>query len=141
MHVKPSKKVKRDSWQNYVSNLNTSSKLKTVWDIIKKIAGIKQTTLVKHLSMTNKNYGKKAIADLVAGIFPKNSSCQVNKKFLEIKLCRREKIKFHFKHFKDYNAITLTELADSINKSPNTTVSPDEIHNQFLKQLLDESVK
>ena len=32
------KTIKRNSWQNYVSQLNTSTKLKTVWNKIKKIA-------------------------------------------------------------------------------------------------------
>ena len=66
------REAKKKSWQNYVSKLNTSSNIKTVWLMIRKIAGKKQSTPLKHLSVTNhKITGKKAIADLFAEIFSK----------------------------------------------------------------------
>ncbi len=34
------REAKKKSWQNYVSKLNTSSNIKTVWLMIRKISGI-----------------------------------------------------------------------------------------------------
>ena len=47
------KEAKKISWQNYVSRLNNSSNIKTVRLMIRKIAGKKQSTPLKHLSVTN----------------------------------------------------------------------------------------
>ena len=65
------KEAKRNSCQNYMNKMNISSKLKTVWNMIRKIAGKKQTTLQKHLSITNsKITTKMAIADRLTKTFP-----------------------------------------------------------------------
>ena len=80
------REAKKKSWQNYVSKLNTSSNIKTVWLMIKKIAGKKKSTPLKHLSVTNhKITGKKAIADFLEETFSKNSSSQFNTEFYKIK--------------------------------------------------------
>ena len=69
------REAKKKSWQNYVS-------IKTVWLMIRKIAGKKQSTPLKHHSVTNhKITGKKAVADLLAETFAKNSSSQFNTEF------------------------------------------------------------
>ena len=97
MPVKSSKKPRKKSWQNYMSKLNTSSNTKTVWLMIRKIAGKKQSTPLKYLSMTNhKITGKKAIADLLAETFSKNSSSQFNAEFYRIKPTLKKKKKFFF---------------------------------------------
>ena len=127
-----------------MSKLNTSSNIKTVWLMIRKIAGKKQSTSLKHLSVTNhKITGKKAIADFLAETFSKNSSCQFNTEFYKIKpTLEKKKIKFSSNNSEEYNKpFTLTELVDSIKKSNHSAVGPDEVHNEFLKQLPDESVK
>ena len=57
-----------------MSELNTSSNIKTVWLMIRKIAGKKQPTPLKHFSVSNQKITeKKAIADL-AKTFSKSSS-------------------------------------------------------------------
>ena len=49
---------------------------------------------------------------------------------------------FSSNNSEEYNKpFTLTELVDSIKKSNHSVVGPDEVHNEFLKQLPDESVK
>ena len=85
---------------------------------------------------------KMAFADVIAETFGKNSSGQVNKKFAEIKQSS-EKKKLNFNLYsEEYNKpFILIELVDSINKSHNIAVGPDEIHNEFLKKLPDEAVK
>ena len=104
-----------------MSKLNTSSNIKTVWLMIWKIADKKQPTPLKYLSVSNQKITeKKAIADLLAETFSKNSSSQFNTQFNKIKY-NLEKKKMNFTY--------------------NSAVGPDEIHNEFLKQLPDESVK
>ena len=87
--------------------------------MIRKIAGKKQSTPLKHLSVTNhKITGKKAIADLLAETFSKNSSSQFNTEFYKIKpTLKKKKIKFSSNNSEEYNKpFTLTELVDSIKK-------------------------
>ena len=138
------REAKKKSWQNYMSKLNTSSNIKTVWLMIRKIAGKKQSTPLRHLSVTNhKITGKKAIADFLAETFSKNSSSQFNTEFYKIKpSLEKKKIKFSSNNSEEYNKpFTLTELVDSIKKSNHSAVGPCKVHNEFLKQLPNESVK
>ena len=93
------KEAKKKSWKNYVSKLNTTSNTKTVWLMIRKIAGKKQSTPLKHLSVTNhKITGKKAIEDLLAETFSKNFSSQFQTEFYKVKhSLEKKKNKFFFK--------------------------------------------
>ena len=112
--------------------------------MIRKIAGKKQSAQLKPVSVTNhKITGKKAIADFLAKTFSKDSFRQFNTEFYKIKPTpEKKKIIFSSKNSEEYNKpFTLTEQVDSIKKSNHSAVSPDEIHNEFLKQLPDESVK
>ena len=67
--------------------------------MIRKIAGKKQSSPLKYHSITNhKITGKKAIADLLAEIFSKNSSSQFNTEFYKIKpTLEKKKNKVFFK--------------------------------------------
>ena len=75
-------------------------------------------------------------------MFSKNCSSQFNTQFNKIKyIPEKKKINFTSLNSEIYNKpFTLTELVDSIKKSNNSVVGPDEIH-KFFKQLPDESVK
>ena len=104
--------------------------------MIRKIAGKKQSTPLKHLSVTNhKITGKKALADLLAETFSKNFSSQFNREFYKIKpTLEKKNIRFSSNNAEEYNKpFTLTELVDSIKKSNHSAVGPDEVHNEFLK--------
>ena len=43
------KEAKRETWKNFTSKINTSTKTKTVWNMIKKISGKNNSTPLKHL--------------------------------------------------------------------------------------------
>ena len=133
------KTSKKTSWQNYVNRLNSSSKSKKVWDMIRKISGKNKSSPINHLSKNHvKATNKKDIADLLAKTFSTNSSSNnYNEQFQNIKK-KAEKTKLNFKsnNLEDYNQpFSLSELTDSIMKSHDTAVGPDEIHYQFLKHL------
>ena len=87
---------------------------------------------------------KKDIADLLAKTFSTNSSSDnYNEQFQNIKK-KAEKTKLNFKsnNLEDYNQpFSLSELTDSIMKSHDTAVGPDEIHYEFLKHLQSISLE
>ena len=133
------KTSKKTSWQNYVNRLNSSSKSNKVWDMIRKISGKNKSSPINHLSKNHvKATNKKDIADLLAKTFSTNSSSDnYNEQFQNIKK-KAEKTKLNFKsnNLEDYNQpFSLSELTDSIMKSHDTAVGPDEIHYEFLKHL------
>ena len=66
------KKALRNSWQNYVSKFNPSTKSKTMCNMICKISSKQQSTLQKHLSTNySKITAKKDIVYLLAKTFSK----------------------------------------------------------------------
>ena len=107
--------------------------------MIRKISGKNKSSPINHLSKNHvKATNKKDIADLLAKTFSTNSSSDnYNEQFQNIKK-KAEKTKLNFKsnNLEDYNQpFSLSELTDSIMKSHDTAVGPDEIHYQFLKHL------
>lgn len=137
------KEAKRTSWQKYVSELNLSTNQKSVWNMLRSMSGKKTMNPIKHLSVDNTLITeKKQIADSLAKQFAKNSN-QINPKFQKIKYnAEKHKLNLSSDNHETYNElISLEELINSIKKSHNTAVGPDKIHNEFLKQLPEESIK
>ena len=93
--ARKTKENKQESWKNYTSKLSSATKTKSVWDMIKKIAGKFHTHAIKHLSKNNnKITNKKDIADELAITYSKNSSAKNgNEKFAKFKQ-KAEKLKF-----------------------------------------------
>ena len=113
--------------------------------MIHKISGKNKSSPINHLSKNHvKATNKKDIADLLAKTFSTNSSSDnYNEQFQNIKK-KAEKTKLNFKSntLKDYNQpFSLSELTDSIMKSHDTAVGPDEIHYEFLKHLPSSSLE
>ena len=65
------KENKQESWKNYISKLSSATKTKSIWDMIKKIAGKFHTHAINHLCKNNKITNKKDIVDKLAITFPK----------------------------------------------------------------------
>ena len=139
------KTSKKTSWQNYVNRLNSSSKSKKVWDMICKISGKNKSSPINHLSKNHvKATNKKDIADLLAKTFSTNSSSDnYSEQFQNIKKkAEKTKLNFQSNNLEDYNQpFSLSELTDSIMKSHDTAVGPDEIHYEFLKHLPSSSLE
>ena len=112
--------------------------------MIKGIARNKNSTPIKHLSSDGiKITDKKDIAGKLAENFSENSSSKNYKKqFQTIKRkAEKCKLKFNSNNSEEYNLpFSLVELKNSIQKSHNTAVGPDEIHYEFIKNLLEESL-
>lgn len=139
------KESKRNSWKEYISKLNSRTPAKKVWDMIRKING-KKSSSVGHIKKPNNTKATDIpdIANTLADEFAKNSSSDnYPDQFKRIKH-NQEKTKLNFKsnNFEDYNLpFNLQELKESLNKSHDTAVGPDDIHYQFLKHLPDQSLE
>ena len=129
--MKTIKQTKKISWQNYVNKLNSSTKINTVWKMIRKILGKIQATPLKNLIKNKSEVTNiKDIADALTETFSANSSSN-NKHKTE-----NPKLSFKSNNAENYNGcFTLAKLKEVIQKSHNTTINPDEIHYEFLKQL------
>ena len=105
-----------------------------------KIAGKQQTISIKHLSKDNSMItDRKTITELITKTFSKNSRQNGKKEFITIQEdAEKHKINFKSKNLEEFKSLTLRKLKDSIKKSHNSVVGPDEIHYEFLKKLLEE---
>ena len=133
------KEAKEKCWKKYVEGINISTKPKAVWKMIRGIAGKGNTAPIKHLSFKgNKITETKEIANKLAEKFSgSSSSANYKQQFQPIKRnAEKRKLKFNSDNSEKYNQpFTMLELKDSIKKSHNTTVGPDEIHYEFIKKL------
>ena len=107
--------------------------------MIRKISRKTQLTALKRL-LKNKTEAttKKDKADTLAWIFSANPSLNnSNPQFFTFKTnAEKQKLNFKSNNSEKYNQpFTPAELKEAIQRSHNTTVSPDEIHYNFLKHL------
>ena len=137
------KEAKRTSWKNFVTKLNTNTKIKTVWNMIRKITGKYNNTPIKHLTKNNiKVTSKKDIANLLAETFAQNSSQKNQNPTFQTRKQKEEKKKINLQsqNNENYNQLfSMTELKEAVTKAHNTAVGPDEIHYEFLKKLPNSS--
>ena len=133
------KLAKKISWQHYVNQLHSSTEITTLWKIIRKITGKNQSSTIKHLFKNNDEVTNiKGIADTLAETFSANSSSDNTiTEFHNYKgKTEKQKLNFNSENTENYNGFfTLQELKEAIQTSLNTSVGPDEIHNEFLMQL------
>ena len=78
------KTAKRQSWQRFVTSINSRRSLKKVWNIVNKISGKRPAVTAKHLQDGDKEVTSLAdIADTLAENFSEvSSSCHANLKTL-----------------------------------------------------------
>ena len=130
------KETKKKCWQEYISKINTITKPKTKWKMVRKISGKHNPPLIKHLFIKNSKITEiKVIANKFAKIFSDNSSSKHNSKQFQIIKKNREKYKINLnsKSQEIYNGnFSMTELKTTTEKSHNSAVGPDEVHYSFL---------
>lgn len=138
------RRSKRSSWRNYVSQLNPRTPSKSVWNRIRKIRGKESSNTIHHLSVNDiKVTTQRDIANALADSFSFNSSSAFcADAFLSIK----NKAEKHILNFKSgntevYNELfCVEELRDALHRSHDTAVGPDNIHYQLLKHLPQSSL-
>ena len=133
------KACKRDSWRSFVSKLNSSTPMKKVWKMVKRISGKSQPASNSHLLVdNNKIEHPQDIANTLASAISSNSSKNhYRKSFQKVQALQEKRpLKFHSDNSESYNEFfSLTELQDALHQAHDTAVGPDEIHYQMLKHL------
>ena len=141
------KRKKRESWKNYVSNINSRTPTKKVWNMISKITGKNIPRHLLHLKDTNSGElitNNLDIANKIGETFEKNSSSlNYSEDFRRVKQRDEEKpLNFNTNETFAYNKpFKLRDLKRSIKKSKDSTPGPDGIHYRLLKNLPDSSLK
>ena len=129
----------RKSWRDYVSKLNHKTPTNKVWDMVSKITGKKVFPSIKQLKKDGNNITEvNEIANVLANNIVKNSSTEnYSEKFKRHKIkAEHTALNFNTNNMEDYNApFKMGELVDSLKKSHDTAVGPDDIHYQILKHL------
>ena len=134
------KNSKRKSWRSYVGNLNRYTKIKKVWEMVRKISGKYNQQAYKHLinEQGKKITSKTEIAENMAeGFAESSSSNNYSDEFKKIKE-NEEKHNLNFKsnNKEIYNKpYKMRDLKCAIKRAKITASGPDTIHIQVLKHL------
>ena len=139
------KQSKRKSWRSYVGNLNRYTKLKKVWEMVRKISGKYNQQGYKHLineqgkKVTSKTEIVKNIAE---GFAQSSSSDNYCDEFKNIKnMEEQHELDFKSNNKEIYNKpFKLRDLKRSIKRAKNTASGPDNIHIQIIKHLPEETL-
>jgi hypothetical protein len=130
---------KRQSWQNYVSRINSQTSSKKVWNMIRKISGKYIPASTTHLTKNGSTItDRKDIANTLAETMSHNSSSgHYSEKFQRFKIKAEQTVlNFRSDNTENYNlAFSIDELRESLEQAHNTAVGPDEIHYELLRKL------
>ena len=137
-------KAKQESWQTFASTFNRFTSLSKIWSLLKKFNN-KRTPMYKipHLKVGNATY-----------LFPTEVVAHFAKHFSEISsgdiISQARKLEiehelslmdFSSNNDEIYNApITQLELSLAISKCGQTSVGPDQIHYNFLRNLTENGL-
>jgi ribonuclease HI len=131
--------AKKSSWRDYVSELNTKTTSKKIWDMVRKISGRTARNPIKHLNSNGTLITDTTdIANTLAATFSYNSSVNhYTHKFKQYKLTQEiNQPNFKSDNNEPYNCtFSLKELQNAIHASSDSAPGPDDIHYQFLKHL------
>jgi ribonuclease HI len=131
--------AKKSSWQAYISQLNSSTTSKKVWDMVRKITGKNAHTSIKHLLSNGTLITDTVdIANTLAKTFSYNSSTNhYTPKFQQYKIIQEiNQPNFNTNNSESYNYLfSIEELEGAIRTSSDSAPGPDGIHYQFLKHL------
>ena len=135
---------KRDCWRSYVSQLNSQTPMKKIWQMIRRISGKADTAAISHLKVNNSTIEQPAeIADTLAATISHNSSSEhYTDGFRRFKTREeKKKIKFPSNNTESYNQpFSMAELCDAIHKAHDSATGPDNIHYQLLKNLPESAL-
>ena len=139
------REAKKQSWQNFVSGLNSRITVKKAWDMVRKISGRGTQTTVHHLVSNNVLVTDlKDISNTLAKTFSFNSSINhYTPEFQQYKKTQEKNaLNFKSKNAETYNMpFSKTELQEAIKNSHDTSPGPDNIHYQFLRHLPEVSLQ
>ena len=138
------KSTKRESWQSFVSKINSRTSIKKVWTMVRKITGKPSANPIRHLKVNNVEVSDiPDIANTIAQTFSNNSSPEnYSNKFQPFRRqAENQQLKFKSNSYENYNnPFNLDKLTDAISKSHDTAVGSDDIHYQMLKHLPNDAL-
>ena len=138
------KDAKRNSFRKYVSKINPQTPMHKVWKIVKKLKGT-HTDSIKHVRKPDGSMAEteQDIANCIASTLSQNSSSQnYNTEFTKHKeTSEKTPLNFTSLNTENYNCpFTLHELVTAISDLSNTAPGPDNIHNEILKHLPNQTL-
>ena len=132
-------RAKKDSWKRYISTLNTRTPVKKVWQMVARIAGKHQPSMVSHLEVNGTPVEEpQDIANTLAATIAHNSSSNHCTPVFQRYRAQAEKrsLRFGSNNNESYNKLfSLSELQTALKKSHDTAPGPDNVHYQMLKHL------
>ena len=130
--------AKRNSLQKYVSQINSDTPIKEVWDMMRKITGKHRISNRPIKYMDVYNYDKEGKALAFGKHYQRIMTKEDNREYLEEDINRID-LALQSGNQNDYNKrFTKREIQSAIdNLSSEKTYGKDEVHNQFLKHLPD----
>jgi ribonuclease HI len=136
---------KKESWETYVSKLNTRTSVKKTWDIIRKISGKNSSPPLQYILDASDTLIKepKDISHVLGQEFAKNSSSShYSESFQRLKTrTEQSNLNFSSNNHEVYNEFfTMNELKEALRRASDTAIGPDEIHYQLLKHLPQETL-
>jgi len=138
------RKSRRQSWQKFVSCINSRTSIKRVWNMVNKISGKRSPTEVKHLHVGGQEVTTVTdIADTLAESFSSISSTSNYTPEFQLHKARTERhlLKFNSNNMEAYNIpFSMDELTHSLSGCNDSAAGPDDIHYQMLKHLPSESL-
>ena len=136
--------AKKDSWINYVSQLTSETPIAKIWKRIGKIQGKRSSPTIKHMSLNNQNLtSKKDIVEALASTFQEQqSTINSNRTFTQkFRIATSPTFQSHQGKQDSYNAdFSLQEIKETIKTAGNTSMGPDLIHYELLKQLPEQGL-
>ena len=109
---------RRQSWQTFVSKINSRTSLKKVWNLVSKISGKKSPTAVHHLNVNNNEITSGLdIANTFGHTFSSNSSTEhyTDAFNAHCKKVEKQPLKFKSNNNETYNCL-LSPRANSSNR-------------------------
>ena len=137
--------AKKESWIDYVSQLSSNTPINKVWKRISRIQGKRSFPTITHMTYNNqKLQSKKEIVEDLATNFQDQQSCKNSSRAFTHVFRTSNSLSFPLTQGKDepYNAnFTIQELKEVIKSAGNTSIGPDLIHYQFLKEMMDKDLE
>jgi potassium voltage-gated channel Eag-related subfamily H protein 8 len=131
---------KRQSWQSYVSNINSNAPVGKVWDAVRKMGGKYEKGPTVHMEAGDGQCAgtETDIAGTLAEAFEGGSSSgSYSDEFQQHKgKAEKEHISFASANDEDCNSLfSIDDFFYSIKTASDSAAGPDEVYYQFLKHL------
>ena len=132
-------KTKKNSWENFVSSINSSTPLTKVWTRVAKIAGKYNKKIVPTIKDRQGNIqtDPEIVAEMLGESFASFSSGEAyTERFNRLRQqLERNHIDFEEEEIEYNDPFSIAQLKDAINDCKDTSPGEDEVHYKMIKHL------